>query len=148
MTDITILPSRERFAELAKLGNVVPVFVDLVADGETPASAFQKLDEGGYSFLFESAEQTEQSGRYSFLGFSPRLTISSEPGAVSIEQNGRAEKRETNADPLRELERIARPAFISSRNRIYRASRAARLASSATMWRGILRNPGAAAAGR
>ena len=91
MTDITIL-LRERFAELAKLGNVVPVFVDLVADGETPASAFQKLDEGGYSFLFESAEQTEQSGRYSFLGFSPRLTISSEPGAVSIEQNGRAEK--------------------------------------------------------
>ena len=75
MSNITIVPSRERFAELAKLGNVIPVFVDFVADGETPAFAFQKLDDGGYSFLFESAEQTEQSGRYSFLGFNPRLTI-------------------------------------------------------------------------
>jgi len=106
MSDLTIVPSRERFEELAKLGNVVPVFVDLVADGETPASAFQKLDEGGYSFLFESAEQTEQSGRYSFLGFSPRLTIRSEEGAVSTEENGRVEKTDENGDPLAGLERV------------------------------------------
>jgi anthranilate synthase component I len=114
MSDLTIVPSRERFAELADRGNVIPVFVDLVADGETPASAFQKLDEGGYSFLFESAEQTEQSGRYSFLGFSPRLTIQSEGGAVSIEQNGRVKKSDANGDPLRELERImARFRFVA-----------------------------------
>jgi anthranilate synthase component 1 len=106
MPDLTIAPSRERFAELTKLGNVVPVFVDLVADGETPASAFQKLDEGGYSFLFESAEQTEQSGRYSFLGFSPRLTIRSEGAAVSIEENGQTRKSDATRDPLSELERI------------------------------------------
>ncbi|HEX8899565.1 MAG TPA: anthranilate synthase component I [Chthoniobacterales bacterium] len=80
MSDLTIVPSRDRFAELAKQGNVVPVFVDFVADAETPASAFQKLDDGGYSFLFESAEQTEQSGRYSFLGFSPRLIVRGEEG--------------------------------------------------------------------
>ncbi|MEY2547606.1 MAG: anthranilate synthase component, partial [Verrucomicrobiota bacterium] len=78
MSNLTVVPARERFLELTKLGNVVPIFVDFVADGETPASAFQKLDDGGYSFLFESAEQTEQSGRYSFLGFNPRLTIRSE----------------------------------------------------------------------
>jgi anthranilate synthase component 1 len=80
MAELTIVPSRERFAELAKLGNVVPVFVDFVADGETPASAYQKLDDGDYSFLFESAEQTEQSGRYSFLGFSPQLIVRGENG--------------------------------------------------------------------
>jgi anthranilate synthase component I len=80
MADLTIVPSRERFAELAKLGNVVPVFVDFVADGETPASAYQKLDDGGHSFLFESAEQTEQSGRYSFLGFDPRLIVRGQEG--------------------------------------------------------------------
>jgi anthranilate synthase component 1 len=106
MSDITIVPSRERFAELAKRGNVIPVFADLVADGETPASAFQKLDEGDYSFLFESAEQSEQSGRYSFLGFSPRLTIRSEGGAVWIEENGRTNKAAGSDDPLAELERI------------------------------------------
>ena len=80
MSELTVVPSPERFAELAKLGNVVPVFVDFVADGETPASAYQKLDEGGHSFLFESAEQTEQSGRYSFLGFDPRLIVQNEKG--------------------------------------------------------------------
>src|SRR4051812_48074590 len=80
MADLTVVPSRERFAELAKLGNVIPAFVDFVADGETPASAYQKLDDGDHSFLFESAEQTEQSGRYSFLGFDPRLIVRGDKG--------------------------------------------------------------------
>src|SRR5947207_5265240 len=80
MSDLTVVPSLERFLELARQGNVIPVFVDFVADAETPASAFQKLDDGGYSFLFESAEQTEQSGRYSFLGFDPRLIVRGEKG--------------------------------------------------------------------
>jgi anthranilate synthase component 1 len=114
MSDLTVVPSPERFAELAKQGNVVPVFVDFVADGETPASAFQKLDDGGYSFLFESAEQTEQSGRYSFLGFSPRLTIRSENGAASTEENGRTASVADSADPLAALERImARFRFVA-----------------------------------
>src|SRR5256714_302386 len=80
MSELTIAPARERFAELAKQGNVIPVYVDFVGDGETPASAYQKLDDGGHSFLFESAEQTEQSGRYSFLGFDPRLIVRGENG--------------------------------------------------------------------
>jgi len=98
MADLTIVPARERFAELAKHGNVIPVFVDFVADGETPASAYQKLDDGGHSFLFESAEQTEQSGRYSFLGFDPRLIVRGENGE----------------DPLTALEKVmARFRFVA-----------------------------------
>jgi anthranilate synthase component 1 len=80
MSNLTVVPSRADFLELTKRGHVVPVFVDFVADGETPASAYQKLDDGGHSFLFESAEQTEQSGRYSFLGFEPRLIVRGENG--------------------------------------------------------------------
>jgi anthranilate synthase component 1 len=115
MSDLTIVPSSERFAELAQQGNVVPVFVDFVADGETPASAFQKLDDGGHSFLFESAEQTEQSGRYSFLGFSPRLTIRSENGEVSTEENGQTAAVPESTDPLSALERImARFRFVAA----------------------------------
>src|SRR3954465_167004 len=114
MSNLTVVPARERFLELTKLGNVVPVFVDFVADGETPASAFQKLDDGGYSFLFESAEQTEQSGRYSFLGFRPRLTIRGQNGLVSTEENGRVAADETNPDPLSALEKImARFHFVA-----------------------------------
>jgi anthranilate synthase component 1 len=106
MSTITIVPSREQFLAQAKSGNVFPVFVDLVADGETPTSAFQKLDDGGFSFLFESAEQTEQSGRYSFLGFDPRLIIRSEGGRVSLEENGKVQTLPGARDPLVELERI------------------------------------------
>jgi anthranilate synthase component 1 len=114
MSDLTVVPSPERFAELAEQGNVVPVYVDFVADGETPASAFQKLDDGGYSFLFESAEQTEQSGRYSFLGFRPRLTIRSENGAVSTEEKGETAPVVPSADPLSALEQImARFRFVA-----------------------------------
>src|SRR4030081_2474642 len=114
MSDLTVVPSLERFAELAKQGNVVPVYVDFVADGETPASAFQKLDDGVYSFLFESAEQTEQSGRYSFLGFSPRLTIRSENATVSTEENSKTAAVAESADPLSALERImARFRFVA-----------------------------------
>jgi anthranilate synthase component 1 len=107
MDGLTIVPSRERFGDSAARGNVVPVFVDFVADGETPASAYQKLDDGGYSFLFESAEQTEQSGRYSFLGFDPRLTIRSQDGGITIQQEGQAARApDETGDPLAALERI------------------------------------------
>src|SRR3954470_15767151 len=106
MSDLTIVPSPERFAELAKEGNVVPLVVDFVADGETPASAFQKLDEGGYSFLFESAEQTEQSGRYSFLGFHPRLIVRCDSGNVTVEEGGRRRAVANPRDPLHALETV------------------------------------------
>src|SRR3954453_20634972 len=114
MSDLTIAPDRERFAEFAQHGNVVPVFVDFVADGETPASAFQKLDDGGYSFLFESAEQSEQSGRYSFLGFEPHLIVRSENGQVRVDQSGCAGASHGTEDPLGALEDImSRFRFVS-----------------------------------
>jgi anthranilate synthase component 1 len=106
MADLTIVPSRERFGDLAKEGNVVPLVVDFVADAETPASACQKLDEGGYSFLFESAEQTEQSGRYSFLGFHPRLIVRCDGGDVTVEEGGDRRAFANPRDPLQALETI------------------------------------------
>ena len=103
---MTITPSRADFASLAKSANVIPIFADLVADAETPTSAFQKLDDGGYSFLFESAEQSEQSGRFSFLGFNPRVTIQCGAGKVTIVDDAGTESRALNGDPLHELERV------------------------------------------
>ena len=46
------IPSLDEFAELAKRGNVIPIFAEFIADGETPVSAFRKLDRGGYSIHF------------------------------------------------------------------------------------------------
>jgi anthranilate synthase component 1 len=71
----TLVPSLEDARGLAKRGNVVPVTETYVEDAETPVSAFLKLRGEGPSFLLESAEQGGRLGRYSFLGFSPRLAI-------------------------------------------------------------------------
>ena len=60
-------PSEKEFKKLAKKGNLVPVYKEIVADFETPVSAFKKI-EGKYSFLLESVEGGEKIARYSFLG--------------------------------------------------------------------------------
>src|SRR5207302_5232564 len=73
----SISPSREEFRELAKRGNLIPLIVDLVADVETPVSAFAKIDNGRPCFLFESAERNEESGRFSFIGFDPLVLFDS-----------------------------------------------------------------------
>jgi anthranilate synthase component 1 len=74
-----IIPSIDEFCELARSGNVVPIFAEFIADNETPVSAFKKLDSGGYSFLFESTEKNDVSGRFSFVGIDPRIVIKGDP---------------------------------------------------------------------
>src|SRR5712671_3477357 len=69
---MNIHPSREIFAGLAAQGNVIPVYSDLMADFETPVSAYAKLKNAGPSYLLESVEGGENLSRYSFIGCRPR----------------------------------------------------------------------------
>jgi anthranilate synthase component I len=64
-------PGLEEVKNLAKTANLVPVYREIVADLETPVSAFLKLHHGGYSFLLESVEGGDRIGRYSFIGTQP-----------------------------------------------------------------------------
>lgn len=84
-----VTPSRETFLQLSRKGNVVPVYTDLLADLETPVSAFAKLRGNQPAFLLESVEGGEHVSRFSFIGCNPRKIISAPPGA---------------ADPLKALE--------------------------------------------
>src|SRR6476620_5993327 len=74
-----IRPSREEFVALARTHTVVPVWREVLADLETPVSAFAKLvgahtqDPSG--FLLESVEHAQRWGRFSFLGRDPVLTL-------------------------------------------------------------------------
>ncbi len=98
----SISPTRDEFGELAKRGNLIPLIVDLVADVETPASAFAKIDNGGPCFLFESAERNEESGRFSFIGFDPLVLFNS---------------ADYEGDPLTQLEQIlSRFKFVAPRD--------------------------------
>ena len=65
---IPVEPSFEVFAKLAEQGNVIPVYTQLAADFETPLSAYLKVRDARHSFLLESAESTDKSGRWSIIG--------------------------------------------------------------------------------
>jgi anthranilate synthase component I len=69
-------PDVERARELARAANVIPIAYRFIDDIETPVSAFLKLRAafGGHCFLLESAERG-RFGRYSFLGFRPRVEL-------------------------------------------------------------------------
>src|SRR6476469_6653459 len=68
-------PTFEEFTKLAARGNLIPVTRRLLADIETPLSAYRKIRGPGESFLFESVEGGEHLGRYSFVGCNPRAII-------------------------------------------------------------------------
>jgi anthranilate synthase component I len=106
MSDLSLSPSREEFRLLAKRGNLIPLIVDLVADSETPVSAFAKIADREPCFLFESAEKNEESGRFSFIGFDPLVIFKSSGSTVSITENGHTQSFETKSDPLIELQKL------------------------------------------
>ncbi len=103
-----MIPSLPEFRARAAQGNVIPVFAELIADSETPISAFQKLRDERGCFLFESAEHNESLGRFSFLGFDPQLVFESHGKTITLREGERTETRETTSDPLAELEEVMR----------------------------------------
>ena len=68
-------PSLGEVKKLARDGNLVPVYREIVADLETPVSAFLKVGRDGYSFLLESVEGGQRQARYSFIGTEPEKII-------------------------------------------------------------------------
>src|SRR5687767_10265906 len=82
-------PSQTEFLKLAEKGNLIPVVRRLLADFETPLSAYKKIRGHGESFLFESVEGGEHLGRYSFVGCNPRAVIKQTGDRISHIENGK-----------------------------------------------------------
>lgn len=101
-----IKPSREEFRELSKQGNLIPVYTELVADCETPVSAFHKIDDGGCAFLLESAEHIDKGGRFSFVGSNPRVVFQSNGRRIRVTENGQVSEFQTEGDSLSELQKL------------------------------------------
>ncbi|HEX2043860.1 MAG TPA: anthranilate synthase component I [Acidimicrobiales bacterium] len=78
-------PTREEFHRLAADHTVVPVWRELVADLETPVSAFLKLAGEGPGFLLESVEHGDRWGRFSFVGREPSTVLVAQAGRVAVE---------------------------------------------------------------
>src|SRR5579862_86431 len=82
-------PKLDEFLKLAAQGNLIPVTRRLLADLETPLSAYRKIRGQGESFLFESVEGGEHIGRYSFVGCNPRGVIRQTGSRVDYLESGR-----------------------------------------------------------
>lgn len=96
-------PDKQEFLEKARQGNLIPVYREIIADMETPVSAFRKISDSEYAFLLESVEGGETIGRYSFLGANPQVIFRSKGNEVEIlHSNGR---RVSFCDPM-PLERL------------------------------------------
>jgi anthranilate synthase component 1 len=102
---MNIYPSSSEFEKLSTQGNIVPVYADLMADFETPVSAYAKLSHEKPCFLFESIEGGEHLSRYTFIGFSPRKIVTAWEKETIIEHaDGRKETLATPEDPLSLIE--------------------------------------------
>ncbi len=99
-------PSREDFVALSKKGNVVPVYAEMLADFDTPLSAFLKFDQGDFSYLLESVEKGENLGRYSFLGSTPSLVIKSKGEKIKVTHDGKTREYDMGLDPIAEVKSI------------------------------------------
>lgn len=103
-------PELSEFLERAEHGDLVPVYREIVADLETPVSAFLKLQNGNndYSFLLESVAGGENIARYSYIATEPSQLLISKGRDVRIIRNGRVETRTLppQDDPLDVLEEL------------------------------------------
>ncbi len=91
---------------MAEPGVLAPVYREIVADLETPVSAYMKVAKNQqYSFLLESVEKADTIGRYSFIGANPSIVFKSRGREVTITRNGEAESFESEY-PLGELRKL------------------------------------------
>ena len=95
---VTLAPTVTEFDRRAREGNLVPVSCEIMADLDTPISAFLRIRHLPYPFLLESAEGSEKIARYSFLGGAPRLVLRAFRDRVEIEEGGAV--RAVEQDPL------------------------------------------------
>src|SRR4051812_31614025 len=98
-------PDLASFLQLAQQYRLVPIYRQLVGDTLTPVIAFRRMQDGDWSFLFESVIGGERLGRYSFLGSGPFLHFQAWDRQVRIDDVAAGKVRALrHDDPLKLLE--------------------------------------------
>ena len=97
-------PERDRALGWLREGRSVPLYREVLADLETPVSAYLKLAGDHPSFLLESVESSERLGRFSFLGGDPYLVVTMRDGIATFRENGEA-RDEPFSDPMGVIDR-------------------------------------------
>jgi len=101
------LPAFTDFKTIYLAGKPQVVWTRLVADLETPVSAFMKLADGRpYSFLLESVEGGSIRGRYSFIGMKPDLIWRCRGDRAEINRGMRQGENAYEPDPRPALDSL------------------------------------------
>lgn len=115
-TSVTYYPEFKVFEQLCSGANVIPVCREILADLETPLSAFIKLNQiaensgenlANCAYLLESVEKGERLGRYSFLGVDPFMIFKSKGKIAQLfSAAGNVETYNVEHDPLQVLKKV------------------------------------------
>jgi anthranilate synthase component 1 len=115
-------PKLEEFEKMARRGNLIPVYREVLADIETPVSVLRKMQHKDHVYLLESVEGGEKWGRYSFLGTDAGVVFKVRGHQVEMTEKGRTSTRDHKGDPLgllRDLLNRYRPVSTPGLPRFY-----------------------------
>lgn len=115
MRAVTYSLTLDEFRSYAKQGNLIPLFREILADHDTPVSAFAKIDHGPSAYLLESIQGGEKWARYSFLGSGSPLIIYEDRGDLCVKKGSdrrRIPSRGAPLDRLREILETYRPVTV------------------------------------
>ena len=99
----------DEFCGLAYQGNLIPIYREILADYETPVSAFSKINSGPTAFLFESIEGGESWARYSFLGSQAKVVAWEQDEEIIIKEGKKVTRVPMSANPLEHIEQLLAP---------------------------------------
>ena len=114
-------PTLPEFKKLSKKGNLISVYKEILADTDTPVSAFMKLRNSKNCFLLESVEGGEKWARYSFIGLNPSLIFKSRGDKVTLIKKGKKEQL-ISSNPLlilRDIMQEFKPVELEGLPRFY-----------------------------
>ncbi len=99
-----ISPTLESFKRKINSGNLIPIFKNIDINIENPSLILKNISSEENIYLLESYEGPLKWSRYSFIGFDPKLIISSKKNRISIKQNNRT--KTINGDVFKEIKKI------------------------------------------
>ena len=100
-----IFPSLDRVKAIAPGYDIVPVYMEILSDVRTPISVLKALKQvSSHTYLLESADNSNHWGRYSFLGYDPKIELFCKNHTMTI-KDGTTRTFECS-DPAAEIRNI------------------------------------------
>src|SRR5215470_12199901 len=91
LDEIRLLQEAEKAVTAETRKPLLPICCDILADMETPVSAYCKIASGPFSFLLESVVGGEHIARYSFIGIDPYLVMKHEGNTLTLHRTAESE---------------------------------------------------------